>query len=100
MAILTDDAFLRVRVRVRVPDPYAGLKGAEYINARGLSPRPNRSHTEACPHCALQEMLPAVQAICSSFERRSHDTAEQPAWNNLDDESVLALLDGPTITGD
>jgi hypothetical protein len=41
----------------------ADLRGHDYIKARGLTPKPNRNHSETCQHCALQEMLPAVIQI-------------------------------------
>lgn len=56
-----------VRVRVRAKDPFEGLKGAAYIEARGLTPRPNHN-MGTCPHCALHEMLPAVQNIVARWK--------------------------------
>ena len=56
-----------VRIRVQAPDPYAGLKGADYIAARGLTPRPNRSHIDACTHCTQLELLPVVQNIVARY---------------------------------
>lgn len=58
---------LKVRVRASGIDKFAGLKGADYIKARGLEPKPNYL-APVCPHCAMQEMLPAVQRICAAFK--------------------------------
>lgn len=57
----------QVRVRASGKDKYAGLKGADYIKARGLGPKPNH-HVADCPHCAMLELLPAVQRICAEFK--------------------------------
>lgn len=56
-----------VRTRARGKDQFAGLIGAAYIKARGLTAQPNH-HVVACEHCAQQEMLPAIQRICAAFQ--------------------------------
>jgi hypothetical protein len=65
--MMSEEFSYSVRVRASVPDKYAGLKGLDYIRARGLSPRPNHSVTN-CEHCALMEYLPAVLNILASVE--------------------------------
>lgn len=72
-----------VRIRVQAPDPYAGLKGADYIKARGLSPRPNRSAAEACAHCAQMELLPAVQQILASYKPQRLHQPIPPTIGNV-----------------
>ena len=60
----------QVRVRASSPDPFAGLRGHDYIKARGLSPLvrlngvagPDKECT--CEPCVQARLLPAVQRIC------------------------------------
>lgn len=92
-----------VRIRGSAPDPFAGLRGHDYIAARGLTPRVGAMKapdTEDCPctPCVQARLLPAVLSICNAHERRRIAQIEQPRWNDPDDESVLGLLDAPTIT--
>lgn len=49
----SDECTLTVRVRATVDDPYAGLKGHAYVEARGLNVKVARvqtsAHTELAP---------------------------------------------------
>lgn len=53
---------LAVRIRASAPDPYAGLKGPDYIRARGLKPGFLTKPVQ-CEHCAREAMLPTVQRV-------------------------------------
>lgn len=94
-----------VRVRLVSADPFAGLRGHAYIEARGLAQhvQPNAilaPHTECqCAPCAQQRQLRAVQQICAARERRKITTLPQPHWNNLHDDAVHELLDDLAIVG-
>lgn len=92
-----------VRIRCSAPDPYQGLRGRAYIQARGLTPKigPMRNIQAAedcrCQACEQARLLPAVLAICESHERRKITDRPQPMWNNLADESLHELLDLPLV---
>lgn len=51
-------------------DPYAGLKGHNYIAARGLTPRSTHK-APACKHCSHAENLPAILSIIAAHKRRA-----------------------------
>ena len=67
-----DDLILTVRVRCTLPDPYAGLRGHDYIAARGLSPKLGPGALRLvgdcqCGPCVQQRLLPTVQAIVANW---------------------------------
>lgn len=67
-----DDLILTVRVRCTLPDPYAGLRGHDYIAARGLSPMLGPGALRLvgdcqCLPCVQQRLLPTVQAIVANW---------------------------------
>jgi hypothetical protein len=89
----------KVRVRISSPDPFAGLRGHAYIQTRGLTAKvgPMRQYPAGvecpCTPCARERLLPAILAICASHERRRIVDLPQPLWNDLSDDTLLALLD-------
>lgn len=63
---------MTLTTRASGADRFHGLKGADYIAARGLTARPNHdAAVTACAHCALHEMLPAVQRILAAQQQRA-----------------------------
>lgn len=67
-----DDLILTVRVRCTLIDPFAGLKGHDYIAARGLSPMigPHSLRLASdcqCAPCMQHRLLPPVQAIVANW---------------------------------
>jgi hypothetical protein len=68
------DAPGQVRVRTSAQDPFAGLRGHDYIKARGLSPmitprgRLQLAADCECAACVRERLLPAVQRICGMPE--------------------------------
>lgn len=67
-----DDLILTVRVRCTLPDPFAGMKGHDYIAARGLSPMLGPKSLRLvgdcqCDPCVQQRLLPTVQAIVAHW---------------------------------
>lgn len=87
-----------VRIRTSAPDPFAGLRGHAYINARGLSRRvqikgmPSPAEDCQCAPCVQQRMLPAVLRICAPREHQQSDVPAHPQWNNLHDDAAHELL--------
>lgn len=58
---------IKVTVRASVPDPFAGLKAHDYIEARGLSPKFLGEQRHQCESCRQAELLPAVQNIIAGW---------------------------------
>lgn len=91
-----------VRIRSSAPDPFHGLRGRAYIDARGLDPKVSRrtlrnSADCSCATCMQLRMLPAVQSIC---DRRQHHTHQDEVnWRDVHNEHAHDLLDVPTIIG-
>lgn len=59
----------KVRVRAAVPDPYAGMRGHDYIAARGLSPKFLGEQRHQCQTCAQAELLPVVLNIINGWKQ-------------------------------
>lgn len=58
----------KVTVRVSAPDPFAGLRGHQYIAARGLTPR-SMNERHQCDTCAQAELLPVVLNIINGWRQ-------------------------------
>lgn len=88
-----------IRIRSSAPDPYAGLRGHDYIRARGLSRLVQIKGMRLledecqCAPCVHQRLLSSVLRICASYERRKVTAIPQPHWNNPYDDVVHELLD-------
>lgn len=86
------------RIRTSAPDPFAGLRGHAYINARGLSRRvqikgmPSPAEDCQCAPCMQQRLLPAVLQICAAREHHTATNREEPQWNNPLDDAAHELL--------
>lgn len=59
----------KVRIRASVPDPYAGMRGHDYIAARGLSPKFLGEQRHQCATCAQAELLPIVLNLCNAWKQ-------------------------------
>lgn len=89
-----------VRVRAAAPDPFSGLRGHDYIQARGLAPQVKIGRVPpvlgecSCVPCKQARLLPAILRICDAFDRRREQLPDHPGrrWNDQDDEATLELL--------
>ncbi|TCS37462.1 hypothetical protein EDC30_104266 [Paucimonas lemoignei] len=93
---------LKVTIRASMRDPYAGLRGKDYIAARGLTPQIGRIRAESiedcqCAPCVRERMLPAVQRICAAYDRRQIGSHVRLNWSIDSPEALLALTEHPEL---
>lgn len=96
-------AVCNVRVRISAPDPFDGLRGHAYIQARGLAKRIKRAPaaTEcSCEPCVQARLLPTVQSICAAQERRQPAIPDPLDWNTYSDEALHVLTDYPELASE
>jgi len=95
---MNDALTYSVRTRTTYPDPFAGLRGHDYIRARGLAPKHGAGGQQqgecTCAPCAQARLLPAVLRICAAYDRRKQQLPNHPGrrWNDMHDDSVLEAL--------